>query len=140
MNLSTMQDISEQRTIRWHTNGGLEEWSTLEWSAAMCGEAGEAADAGLLLVIAGLTAKAGQATNIAKKIKRLDNNSLSKNDPGREYTHADRTQAQEDFMMELADVCIYAMACASRVGGSLEEAIRIKFNKTSERYGFPERL
>lgn len=42
--------------------------------------------------------------------------------------------------MEAADVVIYADLLANYLGFDLGDAVREKFNKTSSRYGFPEKL
>lgn len=79
------------------------DWSLPEWTNAMCGEAGEAA-------------------NIAKKIRR-----------------GDFSNAVEDGRAklgeELADVLCYAVLVAHRAGIDLEEAVQQKFNMVSERVG-----
>ena len=83
-------------------------WSLAEWTNAMCGEAGEAA-------------------NIAKKIRRGD-----KQHPPEFY--------REGLAKELADVVIYADLVARAMGVRLEEAVRSKFNEVSERWNVPDRL
>tara|TARA_B100000614_G_scaffold258752_1_gene281735 strand:+ start:6815 stop:7195 length:381 start_codon:yes stop_codon:yes gene_type:complete len=90
---------------------GINEWNLLEWSGAMAGEAGEAA-------------------NVAKKIKR----ECGGNDDV-------WTQARiEAFAEELADTVIYADLAAARAGIDLGEAIRKKFNEKSEKRGSQFRL
>lgn len=88
----------------------LDEWNSLEWAGAMCGEAGEAA-------------------NIAKKIKRLDV-ADSKLD-----TPAERKRLQRALAEELADVVIYVDLLAARNNIDLGKAVVLKFNKVSKKRG-----
>jgi len=90
---------------------GINDWNLLEWSGAMAGEAGEAA-------------------NVAKKIKREGG--------GDDDVW---TQARiEAFAEELADTVIYADLAAARAGIDLGEAIRKKFNEKSQKRGSKFRL
>lgn len=113
------------RANRWH-NGNMDEWSALEWAAAMCGEAGECA-------------------NAAKKLKRLECTIKSINDDfedeKRHFTNV--AEAREAIGKEVADTILYAVLVAARVGyapSQVEGILRKVFNKKSEEYGFPERL
>jgi NTP pyrophosphatase (non-canonical NTP hydrolase) len=99
----------------FHPNGGMEEWSPLEWAGAVAGEAGEAA-------------------NMAKKLRRLDTGDQPLDSP--EY----RDVLADQIVEELADTVIYADLLAARVGKDLEEAIRQKFNKVSIERGVKHRL
>lgn len=114
-----LQYINATRAKRWH-KGGIEDWSALEWAGAMAGEAGE-------------------ACNAAKKLKRIEDDIANINlEDGRSLT--DRENASAKIVDEIADTVIYGVLLAERVGMDLEEAIRMKFNKKSEEYGFPERI
>ncbi len=119
MKINEVQRVNVERAKRWH-NRGLEEWSALEWAGAMCGEAGEAA-------------------NAAKKLKRLEDGIASINAGARhivEFGEARRLVAHE-----VADTIIYGLLLLARVGvDDPESLIREVFNKKSEEYGFPERL
>lgn len=88
----------------------LDNWSPTDWACAMAGEAGE-------------------ACNVAKKMKRLVEGSNTAKDP----------QSYAEFCVlmaeELADVVIYADLLAARLGIDLGEAIVSKFNKVSDRMG-----
>jgi len=106
------------RANRWH-NGNMDEWSPLEWAGAMCGEAGECA-------------------NAAKKLKRLEDGIASINEGARNI--ADVNLAKQAVAKEAADTILYAVLVAARVGIDLQQTIREVFNKKSEEYGFPERL
>jgi NTP pyrophosphatase (non-canonical NTP hydrolase) len=112
-----LQYINTKRAERWH---GLKSWSALEWAGAMAGEAGE-------------------ACNAAKKLKRIEDEIANINlEDGRSLT--DRESASAKIVDEIADTVIYGVLLAERVGMDLEEAIRSKFNRKSEEYGFPERI
>ena len=107
------------RVVRWHPKG-LTDWSPLEWAGAMCGEAGEAA-------------------NAAKKLKRIDGNLQNINhEEGRSLT--DRKVAAKQVAKEVADTIIYGVLLVASVGEDLPSTIAEVFNAKSEEYGFPERL
>ena len=73
--------------------GSLSDWHSREWVAALCGEAGEAA-------------------NAAKKIRRLD---AGLGDPN------DRTQREHDYAEEIADCYVYAdLVCIDQQIGTAE--------------------
>ncbi len=113
-----IQEISADRAKRWH-KGGIEEWTVLEWAGAMCGEAGEAA-------------------NVAKKIRRHDleawNGTATKSNP------LDRASLRKKLAQELADTILYAVLVAEREGLDLHHAVIEIFNLKSKEAGFPERL
>lgn len=93
----------------------IDDWSLAEWTNAMCGEAGEAA-------------------NIAKKILRKQNYlDRFTSDPG-------VSTLRDELGKELADVVIYADLVAQRLGVDLGEVVVNKFNETSEKYNAVERL
>ncbi len=100
------------RCARWH-RGGVEEWSLSDWMTAVAGEMGEAA-------------------NVVKKLNRV-RDGLVGNDKS-----ADALRDQ--LADEIADTAIYLDLLAARAGVDLAEAIARKFNRTSEKNGFPERL
>lgn len=123
----TLTEIIEKsisRANRWH-NGNMNEWSPLEWAGAMCGEAGECA-------------------NAAKKLKRLEDGikSINVNDPDSETVrHFDDVEtARQVVGKEVADTILYAVLVAARVGVNLPQVLCEVFNRKSEEYGFPERL
>lgn len=74
-----------------------------------------------------MAGEAGEACNVAKKIKRLETNTNTDKDP--------QTMAECQTLMaaELADVIIYADLLAAALGINLSIAIRDKFNAVSER-------
>lgn len=121
LTVQELQAVNEERAKRWH-NGDISEWSIAEWTNAMCGEAGEAA-------------------NVAKKLIRI-RDSLT----GNQYSEHPAAEASAvDILLnklgeELADTVIYACLCASRVDLDMAQLIRDKFNKKSREMGFVERL
>lgn len=107
---------SETRAARWH---GEDKWNALEWAGAMCGEAGEAA-------------------NAAKKLRRIGSDVKSINEPGRHYETVE--EAKKAVGREVADTILYAVLLASCVDVDLENILIDVFNKKSDEYGFPEKL
>jgi len=101
------------RRNRWH-NQETEPWTGADWSNAMCGEAGEAA-------------------NVVKKLRRHETKTSPQGDPGED----DLRLALAD---ELADVVTYCDLLAAFYGIDLGEAVASKFNYVSRQQGFPERL
>lgn len=115
-----LQGINAQRVKRWHLNG-TEEWTPLEWAGAMCGEAGEAA-------------------NAAKKLKRIMAGMQNINtEEGREALDTIE-KAKRKIAREVADTIIYGVLLIDQCGVSAEEIIREVFNAKSIEYGFPERI
>ena len=82
-----------------HTSADGSDWTPLEWAGAMAGEAGEAA-------------------NVAKKIRRGD---------------LTGDEARSQLAKELADVVCYADILAMQLGIDLGEAVQEKFNEVSRR-------
>ena len=118
MNVKDFSIANRSRADRWH-NGNMNSWNALEWAAAMCGEAGEAA-------------------NAAKKLRRLELEIPSINLADRNL----RTEHDAKYQVakECADTIIYALLLIERVGIDPECVLREVFNAKSEEYGFPERI
>lgn len=112
MDFATLRAANLSRCARWHPRG-LSEWSLSDWFTATMGELGEAA-------------------NVAKKLNRerdgIAGNTVSE------------AQLRADLADEIADVAIYLDILAASEGIDLAAAIASKFNRTSEKVGFPERL
>lgn len=89
---------------------GIDRWSPTDWACALAGEVGE-------------------ACNEVKKIRRLDDADKTKDSP------EERERLAKLVAVELADVIIYADLLATRLGVSLEDAVREKFNEVSDRRG-----
>jgi NTP pyrophosphatase (non-canonical NTP hydrolase) len=116
----TFARLSEQnlsRVHRWHKNfhSAHSKWTGADWSNATCGEAGEMA-------------------NVVKKIRRQETGSdRGPDDP-------DMPRLREMLADEIADVVTYADLLAQYYEIDLAAAVAAKFNRISERQGFPERL
>lgn len=115
--IQEVQRVSIERANRWH-GGDFRQWSGLEWAGAMCGEAGEAA-------------------NVAKKLRRvelaIDGNAASE----RALVPA---ELRDKLASECADVFLYLVLLAARYDIDLTPAIVNTFNKKSVEMGFPERV
>lgn len=114
LKFSELREASLERCKRWHP-GGLKDWTLSDWFTATMGELGEAA-------------------NIAKKLNRLrDGNTGNAN-------HETEAWLRSELADEIADVQIYLDILAASENIDLAAATARKFNKTSEKVGFPERL
>lgn len=105
-----LREVNIQRCTRWQKPNA---WSLSDWGVAMAGEAGE-------------------ACNVLKKLNRVRDGMTGNSETP--------LQLQEQLAEELADVAIYLDLLAWQAGISLEAAVIKKFNKTSEKNEFPERL
>lgn len=116
MNIDMFQRVNQLRAKRWH-GGNTDQWSLLEWCAALCGEAGEAA-------------------NVAKKLKLLDN-ALPNREAG--LSKDDRAVLEYKLAREIADTMIYALIILSQLDERASQVIASVFDQKSIDYGFPER-
>lgn len=115
-----LHEVNVSRALRWHTSPeGIREWNIAEWTNAMAGEAGE-------------------ACNAAKKLRRIE--CKMQQHGGDSGVPADAIEGARKVLKEVGDTVIYAGLVCARVGGTLEQAVRMAFNEVSEREGFPERL
>lgn len=103
------------RAQRWHPGFPNDGWTGGDWAAAMCGEAGEAA-------------------NAVKKLRRIETNKIGR------PSESETAPLVASLADELADTIIYLDLLAAFYGVDLPAAIRTKFNAVSEQYGFPEVL
>jgi len=112
LTFKTLRAANMSRCARWHPRG-LSEWSLSDWGVATAGEMGE-------------------ALNVVKKLNRerdeIAGNDLSEN------------ELRQQLADELADVAIYLDIMAASEGIDLGRAIADKFNRTSKKVGFPERI
>jgi NTP pyrophosphatase (non-canonical NTP hydrolase) len=113
LDFTHITETNASRRDRWHSEA--DDWTGADWSNAMCGEAGEAA-------------------NVVKKLRRRETSI------GSTYNTPETDELLPALAEELADVILYADLLASHYGLNLEEAIITKFNRVSEAQGFPERL
>lgn len=114
--LGVLRMLNVQRAARWHGPDSV-PWTGADWSNAMCGEAGEVA-------------------NAVKKMRRIETGvaSRSPNQP------ADVKAARAMIAKEIGDTVIYLDLLAHHYSIDTYEAVRDAFNGVSEREGFPERL
>lgn len=110
--------LNVARCDRWH-KGGMTDWSIADWAVAMAGEAGE-------------------VCNAVKKLRRVEDEIANISDPGRQLST--RQEAIAKIGEEIADTFLYLNLLAVRLGLHLPSEVVAKFNATSERYGFPERI
>lgn len=110
-----VSEVNRARCERWHPGFPTDdEWTGADWSNAMAGEAGE-------------------ACNVVKKLRRYECGLRGELDPS-------PVELMEALADELADVFCYLDLLASKYDIDLAAAIVDKFNRVSERQGFPERL
>lgn len=112
LTFAELRGANLSRCARWHPRG-LTEWSLSDWGVATAGEMGE-------------------ALNVVKKLNR-ERDGIAGNTSSVEELKAQLAD-------EIADVAIYLDIMAASEGIDLAEAIARKFNRTSEKVGFPERL
>ena len=113
-----LTSINMSRAHKWHPDffnpSSPNHWNGADWSNAMCGEAGEAA-------------------NVVKKIRRIETGVRGRAD--------DKLPKLIDKLGgELADTMIYIDLLASYYRLDLPACIIVKFNEVSVREGWPERL
>lgn len=113
-NIDHISEVNRARAIEWHRQGS--PWLSVDWSNAVAGEAGE-------------------LCNVVKKIRRLETRVIAKR-----ATENNMSVLIDKAAGEIADVYIYLDLTAAYFGIDLPEAIRRKFNATSEEFGFPHRL
>ncbi len=104
--------VSLERALRWHPKG-ISSWSASDWAVALAGEVGE-------------------LCNVVKKLNRY-----------RDDITGNKEQFSELRTMlwkEVADVYLYLDLFAQSEDIDLGEAVARKFNETSFKNGFPERL
>lgn len=130
-----LRHMDTSRAKRWHGSDPAFGWTVMEWASAAAGEAGEMLDEAIkcFLLSTRAAAAVGRAANIAKKIRRVEQNLERKSPEG-------LPEFKEKLAEECADVVIYLDLLCSQQGIDLGEAVRAKFNKVSETYNFPERL
>jgi len=110
-----LQQLSAERDDEWHARTHAPQWTILEWAGAMCGEAGEAA-------------------NVAKKIRRVETDmELRVSTPNIE-------ELRRKLGEECADVLIYLTLLCEKAGVDLELHTQLKFNSVSKEFNFPQML
>ena len=129
LDLAELREQNVARMHRWHEDGA--EWTGADWSNAMCGEAGEAA-------------------NVVKKLRRVETGLWDEQKyPGdsphsQGIAHLKADIARQELVAKLADECAdvlcYLGLLAHHYGIDLAAATIEKFNRVSEAQGFPERI
>lgn len=112
MTLRQFAGANYTRACRWHP-GGLASWSLSDWACALAGEVGE-------------------LCNVVKKLNRVRD--------GLQQKAVDAGALEQALADEIGDVFAYLDLIAQAHGLALEDCVRGKFNRISEREGFPERL
>lgn len=112
MQINEFSKLNADRCRRWHT---IESWDINDWMVALSGEVGEAA-------------------NIVKKMNRLRDHIVGNPDEKDVY------ELRDKLLDELADAYIYLDLIFTYLDANKERRIALKFNKTSEKYNFPERM
>lgn len=108
--------LNTKRAERWH-GPHSEPWTGADWSNAMCGEAGETA-------------------NAVKKMRRLETH-VHSNNPAQP---TDVQIARDMIAKEIGDTLLYLDLLAAHYEIDLGETLCKVFNQVSEREGLPERL
>lgn len=122
MDLRDIGRVNARRAGRWHGNfpNNADGWSLADWSNAMCGEAGEAA-------------------NVVKKLRRIETG-LRQYEQGGLSDQEMRAALLTKLATEIGDTFVYLDLLAQAAGLSLNRCVIDTFNRVSEREGFPERL
>lgn len=110
LNFSHLRGVNVRRCVGAFKHA-LDSWSIAEWTNALCGESGEAA-------------------NVAKKMIRHRDNVA-----GNKGADTDLDVLRAKLGRELADVVIYADLCAAAIGLDLGELVRETFNAKSDELG-----
>lgn len=113
LTFDALRDANASRVLRWH-DPESSSWTIADWSNAMCGEAGELA-------------------NVIKKIRRQEDGARGVDDP-------DLPSLRAMAADEMADVICYLDLLAHEMSIDLDDAVASKFNRVSDRQGFPEKL
>jgi NTP pyrophosphatase (non-canonical NTP hydrolase) len=113
LSLRAVIDTNRERCARWHAEG--EPWTGADWSNAMCGEAGEAA-------------------NVVKKLRRHETGAVQS------YNTPDAAVLRSRLGEEIADTILYALLLADHYGIDVPVHLVGKFNRVSMAQDFPERL
>lgn len=129
LDLAELCERNVARMHRWHDGG--EDWTGADWSNAMCGEAGEAA-------------------NVVKKLRRIETGLWDEQKYPGDSIHSQgiaklkgeiaRAELIDKLADECADVLCYLGLLADHYGIDLAAATVAKFNRVSEAQGFPERI
>lgn len=112
LSFSELRAANSERNVQW--TGEAEPWGPADHVLEFVGEFGE-------------------MCNVLKKLKRISQGMI-----GNKPEEADALRAQLADEMGDAQICLDLLA--NSVGVDLGAATRSKFNKTSVKHGFPQRL
>jgi NTP pyrophosphatase (non-canonical NTP hydrolase) len=112
-----LRTVNLSRSAHWRLGG--DPWAVSDWAVAMAGEAGE-------------------VCNAVKKLRRIEDGLPNLNDGNRQLST--RAEAIAAISAEIADTLICLDLLAAHLNIDLSRAVTAKFNATSIRYGFDERL
>lgn len=115
LGLRAIHAVNVARAERWHPGFPGGDWTGGDWAAAMCGEAGEAA-------------------NVVKKLRRLDIGANARIG----VTNDDCTgpELRAELGEELADTLLYIDLLAAFYGIDLVRHVVGKFNRVSDLQGW----
>jgi len=124
-----VSEVNRQRSAKWHNEG--EPWSLADWSNALGGEGGE-----LLEAVVNVLQHLGLNANIIKKIRRIQTGTHGR------YSEQDVASLIKKAKLEIADVYLYLDLLLEQLDPTahMEDVVALKFNMTSQEYGFEERL
>lgn len=128
IDLRTLQRMNEARVAAFKMD--LTDWSSMEWGSELGEEVGEFMGSVLFLGSA-----LSKVLGAVKKRTRAPHPTL----PDTDIT-GKPVPSTESVASELADVVIVASLLASRLGIDLNNAVRAKWNATSAKVGWKERL
>jgi NTP pyrophosphatase (non-canonical NTP hydrolase) len=112
LSFSELRTVNSERNVQW--TGAAEPWAVADYVLEFVGEFGE-------------------ACNVMKKLKRIASGMIGNT--------ADEEEAlRAQLADELGDAQICLDLLANAAGVDLGAATRVKFNKTSVKHGFPQRL
>lgn len=114
LTLDHIREVNAERCDLWHPPES-EPWISVDWSNALAGEVGE-------------------ACNVVKKLRRLETG----------VAHRDQEQDRAALVKQLGDECadvlLYLDLLARHFEIDLTAAVVRKFDQTSEKFGFPQRM
>lgn len=124
---------NKDRSESWHGDDAR-PWTLADWSNALAGEAGEAIEAAMDLVMmyVGLGQKTGKLADAVKKYRRLETGVSQSKGP---QSMAD---ALEAIKKEIADVYLYLDLTCTHLGIDIYSVVKDKYNEVSKREGFRE--
>lgn len=128
IDLRTLQRMNLARVAGFGM--AIEDWTPMAWGSELAEEVGEFQREVLLL-----GSVLGKVLGAVKKRSRVPHPT----EPGKDIS-GKPVPSLDAVAAELADVVIVTNLLASRLGVDLNNAVRLKWNATSAKVGWPERL